>query len=283
MVVVLEPVLMKQTNSATSTLFKFFSVTLLVLALVGWSATVKAQHILMPETAFKAGEQIKFTVFYNVIGVFVNAGTATFNTDLVKINNKPVYHVVAEGVTNRKYDWIFKVRDRYESYFDAETFQSLRFIRNIHEGSFKHKEDVYFNHAKKTAKSGDKTFKLKGNVLDVINAMYFARNIDYNAYNVGEKIEFDMFLDNQVYNTYIQYLGKETVKTRYGTFRAIKLRPLLIKGSVFKESDQMTLWVTDDPNHIPVRVESPISVGSIKVDLMEYSNLRYPLNSLVSR
>ncbi len=242
-----------------------------------------AQYKLMSQPAFKPGEQIRYTVFYNVIGIFVNAGTATFNTALTRLNNTPAYHVVAEGVTNKKYDWIFKVRDRYESYFDTEHYRSLKFYRNINEGSFKHEEEVHFNHDRKTATTGKRTYKLKNHVFDVINAMYFARNIDYDAYKVGDRITIDMFLDNQVYNTYIEYLGKETIKTRYGTFRAIKLRPLLIQGNIFKDADKMYLWVTDDANHIPVRVESPISVGSIKVDLMEYSNLKFPLESLVSR
>ncbi|RYD61113.1 MAG: DUF3108 domain-containing protein [Verrucomicrobiaceae bacterium] len=42
----------------------------------------------------------------------------------------------------------------------------------------------------------------------------------------------------------------------------------------------MTVWVSNDANKIPVRIESPISVGSVKVDMMGYKNLRYPLSSL---
>ncbi len=51
--------------------------------------------------------------FYSVLGLYVNAGTATFTTTLEKLDNKPVYHAVGEGHTNSNYDWIFKVRDRY--------------------------------------------------------------------------------------------------------------------------------------------------------------------------
>ena len=90
-----------------------------------------------------------------------------------------------------------------------------------------------------------------------------------------------MFLDNEVYNMYLRYLGKETVKTKYGKFKAIKFKPLLVKGTIFEGGEKMTVWVTDDGNHIPVRIESPISVGNIKVDMMSYKNLRYPLSSLV--
>ena len=91
-----------------------------------------------------------------------------------------------------------------------------------------------------------------------------------------------MFLDDEVYHLYIRYLGKENIKTRYGKFRAIKFKPLLIKGTMFQGGEKMTAWVSDDPNHLILRVESPITVGSIKVDMYGYKNLRYPLSSLLS-
>ena len=53
----------------------------------------------------------------------------------------------------------------------------------------------------------------------------------------------------------------------------------MLKGQVFEGGENMTLWVTDDANHIPVRIESPLSVGNIKVDLMKHENLKYSLNS----
>ncbi|MCY7293044.1 MAG: DUF3108 domain-containing protein, partial [Ferruginibacter sp.] len=65
-------------------------------------------------------------------------------------------------------------------------------------------------------------------------------------------------------------------------FNAIKFKPLLIKGTMFEGGEKMTAWVSDDPNHVILRVESPISVGSVKVDMMGYSGLRYPMTSLVS-
>ena len=91
-----------------------------------------------------------------------------------------------------------------------------------------------------------------------------------------------MFLDNENYEMYIRYLGKENIKTKYGKFRAIKFKPLLIKGTIFEGGEKMTVWVSDDANRLPIRIESPISVGNIKVDMMSYRNLKYPLSSLIS-
>jgi hypothetical protein len=77
-------------------------------------------------------------------------------------------------------------------------------------------------------------------------------------------------------------MGKETIKTRYGKFRAIKFKPLLVKGTLFEGGEKMTVYVSDDQNKVPLRIESPLIVGSVKVDLMSYQNLRYPLSSLIS-
>jgi hypothetical protein len=125
-------------------------------------------------------------------------------------------------------------------------------------------------------------FKTPNCIQDVMSSIYYARNINFDNYQPGDKIPFDMFLDDEVYHLYIRYLGKESVKTRYGKFRAIKFKPLLIKGTMFEGGEKMTAWVSDDPNHLLLRVESPISVGTVKIDMYGYRNLRYPLTSLKS-
>lgn len=232
--------------------------------------------------AFQSGEQISFTVFYNVIGLYVNAGTATFSVNAEKLNNEPVYHLVGEGSSNTSYDWIFKVRDKYESYIDTNHLQPIKFIRNVNEGGYKINENVSFNRDANTATSEKGTVKVPSCIQDVLSAIYYARNINFEKYKPEDKIPFTMFLDNEVFNLYIKYLGRETIKTRYGKFRAIKFKPLLVKGTLFEGGEKMTVWVSDDANHVPLRIESPIVVGSVKVDMMGYKNLRYPFSSLIS-
>lgn len=232
-------------------------------------------------TAFLPGENISLVVYYSVAGLYVNAGTANFAASLEQLNNRPVYHVVGTGHTNSKYDWIFKVRDRYESYFDTATLQPYKFIRNVEEGGYKKYENVTFNQAANTAITTDGVYKVPNCIQDVISAVYYARNIDFDRYKEGDKIPFTMFMDNELFNMYIRYLGKETIKTRYGKFKTIKFKPLLVKGTLFEGGEKMTVWVSDDRNKVPVRIESPIIVGSVKVDLMSYRNLRYPLSSLI--
>lgn len=233
-------------------------------------------------TAFNNGEVITLKVFYTVVGAYFGAGEATFTTALERLAGKPVYHITGEGKTYSFYDNFFKVRDKYETYIDTATLQPYRFIRNVYEGGYKKYENVTFNKSANSAVTNKGVYKVPECVQDVLSAVYYSRNIDFNKYKPGDKITFSMFLDNELYEMYIRYLGKETIRTKYGKFKAVKFKPLLIKGTIFEGGEKMTVWVSDDRNHVPVRIESPISVGSVKIDMISYRNLRYPLTSLIS-
>lgn len=233
-------------------------------------------------TAFKAGEQVTMKVYYTTLGMYVGAGEAKFSTTLEKFNGQPVYHCVGTGTSYSFFDNFYKVRDRYESYIDTSNMLPVKFIRNVYEGGSTIYNNVSFNQKTRTAVSTNGLFKVTPCIQDIISAVYYARNINFSKYKPGDKIPFDMFLDDEIYHLYLRYEGKENIKTKYGKFRAIKFKPLLIKGSIFEGGEKMMVWVSDDPNHLLLRAESPISVGSIKVDMMGYTNLRYPLSSLIS-
>jgi hypothetical protein len=175
------------------------------------------------------------------------------------------------------------VRDRYESYIDTSTMLPVKFVRNVNEGGYKKYNNVTFNHEAKTAVSTNGVFAVTSCIQDVMSSVYYARNINFDKYKKDERITYDMFLDDEIFHMYIRYMGKEVIKTRYGKFNAIRIKPLLIKGTIFEGGEKMNAWLSDDPNHVLLRVESPISVGSIKVDMMSYENLRYPLSSLIEK
>lgn len=255
----------------------------IALFLSGISSLTAQGFCNISNFAFGDGEQLRYKVYYDASLFYIGAGEVTFTTHLTQFRNKPAWHVVGEGRTFSSYDWFFKVRDRYESYIDTSTMLPMKFIRDVNEGSYSKYNTVDFYHNKDVAVSRNGTYKIPTCTQDVISAIYFARNIDFGKYKKGDKIPFSMFLDDEVYQIYIRYMGKETVKTHYGKFHAIVFKPLLIQGTLFEGGEKMKVWVSDDLNRIPLRINSPITVGSIKVDMVGYENLRHPLSSLISR
>lgn len=269
---------------------KLFGAVLLTIFLTGGAPNSSSNNgslvqsaCAIQNTAFQAGEKVGFTVYYTVGNVYVPAGTGSFSTYLEKLNGRPVYHIVGEGKTLPSYEWAYKVKDQYETYMDVETMQPLKFVRDINEGGYKKYQNVSFNKAANTAITGEGVFKVPACVHDVVSAVFYARNINYDKLRKNDRIAINLFLDNEIYSMYIRYLGKETISTKYGKFRAIKFKPLTIKGTIFEGGEKMTVWVTDDMNRIPIRIESPIIVGKVKIDMNSFQNLRSPMTSLINK
>ena len=233
-------------------------------------------------SSFLPGESIDFKIYYTLAGMYIEAGAVTFSCALDHFNGKPAYHIVANGKTKPFYDNFYKVRDQYESYIDTGTLQPYKFIRNVSEGTDKKYENIVFDKSTNIAITNQGAYKVPDCIQDVLSAMYYARNLNFDNIRPGEKIQFSMFLDNTIYPTYVRYIGREIIRTKYGRFHAIKFKPLLIKGTLFEAGEKMTVWVSDDPNHVPLRVESPITVGKVKADMMGYKNLRSPLSSQIT-
>ncbi|MEN9696677.1 MAG: hypothetical protein RLZ56_98 [Bacteroidota bacterium] len=233
--------------------------------------------------AYNSGEKVRYTIYYNVLGLYVNAGRADFSIQNTNWNGSDAFTFTAVGKSNAKYDWIFKVRDTYESVVDAKSLLPYQFTREIREGGYHYSESIQFNQKAKTVTNTktSATYKAADCTYDVVSAIYAARNINYTNCQMNDKIYLNFFLDKELYPSYFKYLGKDVITTRYGKFKVIKLAPLLVKGTIFKDGDKMVVWVTDDENHIPVRIETPIVVGSIKVDMVGYEHLRHPLSSLI--
>src|SRR5206468_6884685 len=108
--------------------FKYTLILLLSILCFASRADVPLDEFCgIRNTTTQDAEQIIYNVFYNVAGIYVNAGTAVFTNNIERLNNKQVYHIVADGKTNSSYDWIYKVRDRYETYIDTQTMQPVKF------------------------------------------------------------------------------------------------------------------------------------------------------------
>ena len=97
----------------------------------------------------------------------------------------------------------------------------------------------------------------------------------------GEDISLNMFFDDENYLFKLRFLGKETLDTKFGKVRCLKLRPFVQSGRVFSEQESVTLWVSDDANKLPIKLRADLRVGSIDCDLENVKNLRHPFEIIV--
>jgi len=229
--------------------------------------------------SFKSGEVLTYDVGYSLSLMWIRAGEVTFSIKDTVLNEREAHHVVGEGGTYSYYEWLFKVDDKYESFIDKETFLPLKFKRKVHEGGYKFYNEVDFRHDLNEVTSLKGNFKIPDCIHDILSAVYVCRNMNFENYSEGDTIPMTVFLDNEVWPIHARYKGKEVIKTRQGKFNTIKFTPLLIEGTVFEAGEEMLVWVTDDENKLPLRVESEILIGKIKVELRSYKGLRNPINA----
>jgi hypothetical protein len=231
------------------------------------------------ESAFQKGEWFKFKISYSG---WLKAGEATLKVNEASLDGKSVYHVVGKGKTTGAIKWFFKVNDRYESYFDKESVMPYKFIRKIDEGGHTKDIEINFNHEKNKAVVNNKkhktvkTITIKEDVQDMMSAFYYLRNnYDTNKIEVGDVVNMNMFFDEENYGFRLKFLGRETLKTKFGKIKTLKFRPSVLAGRVFKEEESLTVWVSADKNKIPLRVKASLAVGSLRADLEVFRGLKH--------
>jgi hypothetical protein len=228
--------------------------------------------------AYKCGEKLTFRVHYGMI----DAGECSLEIKPAyeKIGPRECYHIVGIGKSLGAFNMFFKVVDRYETVIDNEALTPWLFIRRVDEGGYKINQNYSFNPYKKTVSTGKETVTVPDSIQDLLSAFYFARTFDFTNIKEGDFFEVKIYLDEKLYPMGIKFIGRETVSTKLGKFPCLKFSPQLEKGRIFKQQEGMTLWISDDLNHIPIRLESDLLIGSIKIDLSDYSGLSNILNKI---
>ncbi|MDR2963404.1 MAG: DUF3108 domain-containing protein [Bacteroidales bacterium] len=228
--------------------------------------------------AFKAGEELHYVLYYGL----VNGGAATITLRETTMNNKQVLHAKASMKTTGMADWIFGIEDVYESYFDdANKCKPLKAIRNIKENKYRYYEEVTFDHAKKTVTSTKNgTISTPTNMYDLISSLYYIRKEGLKNLKTNDTISMLIYFSDEVYPYKLIYKGREKISTKMGKYNALKLQPLVEVGRIFKTKDDVSFWVSDDVNHVPLRVEFNMTLGSLKCDLVSYKGLEQPLQKL---
>jgi hypothetical protein len=237
-----------------------------------------AQEIFTPpiksNTAFAAGEILTYQMRFGL----VVGGTTTLSLTDTVYKEKMVFHALAIGQSTGITNIIYEVKDIYESWFDKETNLPFKQVRNIKEGSYKQYNEVTYNRKNNTVKS-----KLSGvhnvpeKILDLSSTFYYLRRIDFSKLNEGAVVFVNMYFSDEVFPFRLRYMGKETIRTKFGKISCLKICPVVEVGRMFKKQDDLTIWFTDDDNCLPVLVRMDIrDLGNVILKLVKYENTLNP-------
>lgn len=226
-------------------------------------------------------------------------GTATMAiADEIKYHGHKVLVLKTTAKSSPGLARFYEVNDEIKSYYDPVKRVSHTFSKRMHEGNyhreyfaefdFKSKtcnwwERKYIGNLQKLLESGGKDLwspksgflnPIPATTLDVLSAIYWIRS---NPESAKENTEFSIqvFDDLQLIPMKIQILNFETITLKEGEteveFDTIKIKPSISTSGIFRSDGELTMWVTNDEDRIPLRIESKVKpFGKIVVELISY-------------
>ena len=241
------------------------------------------------ELAFQEGERLTIVANYKWGIINTDVGEAVISISKERFRDTSYFYARAYAKTYKFYDRFFMVRDVYEGRFLQHNLRPLYFHRDINEGGYQMQNTYSFNQNDNSIKGSirkkgnePKHFVLQGEActFDFISLFYNSRNIDFANIKEGHIIPISFAVDDEMYNIHYRYIGKEVIKVSgLGKFSCYKIAAKPVAGEVFDGKNEIMIWITDDKNHIPVYIETPITVGRISARLSKFENLKWPLTS----
>ncbi len=240
--------------------------------------------------AIQAGEQLTYDMKYNWKFVWVDAGQARMSMEAITYQGKPCFRSNLISSSNKQVDFFFKMRDTLTC-ITTNQLEPLYFRKGAEEGSQYTVDEVRFSYKgnkciadqNRMRRGRDKVSSIDESdecIFDMLSILMQARSFDPTNYKVGDKILFDMATGIKVEPQTLIYRGTEVFKARDN----VKYRCLvfsLVEYKKGKEKEVITFYVTDDKNHLPVRLDLYLNFGSAKAFLREIKGNRYPLTSVV--
>lgn len=267
--------------------FKNWLFTTMVL----WVMAMGAQaQCTMENTAFKSGEYLSYNLYFNWKFVWVKVGSAALSTVSANYKGQSAYKCSLQTKGNGKLDKFFVMRDTLLSYI-SQQMVPLYFRKGATEGKHYTLDEVLYDY--KGGKCNLRMYRKKDNgqgkwtsdsrsecIVDMLNLFIKARSYDNSGWKPGWKQNVQVADGDGINPGYLEYKGKETIKGDNDVkYRCLKLSYYEYKKSKKKYKELAVFYVTDDANHIPVRIDFNLNFGSAKAYVTGMRGTRSPVTA----
>lgn len=235
------------------------------------------QNVALP---FLDGEQLIYQAeFSRALVRGVDVGELRFSA---KINppsaqaDKSVVTLVGDAVTKGFLIRLSgsKVHIHVESVADAQPFAVLR-TKSLYEDKRTTIDSLaVFDHATGkavwTAREQNHdpnatTLAFTEPVQDVLTLIYFVRTQSLKS---GQPLEVAMVDNGHAYRCVVDVLAGKKLSTALGRVNTLRLEPAIFDGNrEVRRRGTLSIWLTDDARHIPVKAEVKAPIGTVDIKL----------------
>lgn len=257
----------------------------------GRTGCIPVGSLAAEDLAFRGGEEMSFVMHYSWGIINSDVGTATVRLGEDSFNGVPVFHCDVSGRTSRLFDIVFKVREHFCSWFTVDGLRPLKFTRDTEEGSYEARNTYLYDWERSviaadvySSSSGQRELELPLDrcTYDLPALFYLARNMDMDSVTPEIRYPMTFAIDDDVYNVHFILHGRETIDVKgLGRINTVKFSARLLAGEVFRSDTDMTIYISDDANRLPVYFEAPLLVGKASGRMTSCSGLAHPFSSKV--
>ncbi len=265
---------------------------LILFFLQGLFFTAATAQCTYKNTAFKSGEFLSYNLYYNWQFVWVKAGTASMSTVQSHYDGKSAYRASILTRGNERVDEMFVLRDTLLCYSSLE-MAPLYYRKGAREGKRYTVDEVFYNYnkgkcnVKQHRQHNDGTHSWMNHsyddcIYDMMNMFLRARSFNPEGWSKGYVVNFPIADGDGRTPAQIRYRGKTIVKGDNGVkYRCLQLS-YMEQDSKGKYKEIVRFYVTDDMNHIPVRLDMFLRFGAAKAFIVNMRGIRNPMNSVVN-
>jgi hypothetical protein len=225
----------------------------------------------LPSMPFAVGEEVILSLQY----MGIEAGEASLKVQkLVRINDRFAYHFRASAKSSPLFALFYELDDYIDCYVDAITLRPIKTRMHIDESKQRKDQLIFFDNKNKVARFWMHHIKLEKNeekeerrndpypvpALEGVSAIYYARTLKLE---VGTSEFFEFYDDKKIFSIEIQILRKEKLKTRFGEYNTIVVRPLTRYKGILKRTGDILVWITDDKYRRIIRLKSQLKIGAL--------------------
>ena len=209
------------------------------------------------------------TLRYEAEYRFWTAGVATLRIE--RTGNQE--HLSATADSTGVVALLFRVQDRFNSYFDAQKLCSSKLTKHTEEGSHWRDTSITFDYARGKSVLEEKNLKtgqskrvendIPGCVTDVASGILYVASLPLLP---DATYSFPLNDGSKTVTIQAHVEGKDQVKTPAGTFQTIRVGP---QGdySALKNRGKVLIWYSDDARHLPIQMQARMFWGTLTVYL----------------
>jgi Protein of unknown function (DUF3108) len=231
---------------------------------VDLSRYMASRHPHEARVPWRIGEYFQFSIEWSGL----SGGNALMQVqNLQTSDGHRVWRIVTKAESNSFVSKFYKVRDRAESWIDAESLFTRRFEKHLREGSYRKDLVIRFDQrARKAVYENGKSLDVPARVHDVLSGFYYVRTCPLPD---GATVSIPTHDNEKSYDMVVKVLRRERIEVPAGKFDCVVVEPILKSEGLFKSKGEMFVWLSDDDRRIPVQVKSKVPIGSISVTLTD--------------